>query len=362
MIDRRSRLLLPAVAGLAILFAAPTETAEGRIPIPFTAPVTTPIVIDTPGSYVLTRNLAPSGPGPVIRVLATGVTLDLNGHVISPSSSRGIELDMGAEATIRNGTIEGGTYAIFGNPTANATIEDVRISSPSGRGIYLMEPDLVVIRRVTIKDAGSIGIAVEGSPASGSRTEATIEDNLIRGAADGICVFAGGSVEISNNRIKDITAGTFAAGIIVEAVSAALISQNTVEQTTGVTGIHVATADGARLVDNLVSNTVGGVGIFVSSDSSLIAGNVVQSAGSEGMEITGDRNRVRDNVLSNNGVWGLILRASAGVNVMTGNTLYGNGGTIGTGTCYAGLWGTVDYCDEDGPSGDNIFEPDNYVQ
>ncbi|NIM63007.1 MAG: hypothetical protein GTO30_15605, partial [Acidobacteria bacterium] len=69
---------------LLMLVALPAMAQNGRIPIPFAAPVATPIVITAPGSYVVTRNLVPTGPGPIIIIALPAastvddVVIDLN--------------------------------------------------------------------------------------------------------------------------------------------------------------------------------------------------------------------------------------------------------------------------------------------
>ncbi len=350
MMDNRPRTWLPALAGLVLLCIPSAMAAEGRTPIPFAAPVATPIVIDTPGSYVLTRNLTATGAGPAIQITATGVTLDLNGKVITPDpASPGIEIGTGAEATVRNGAIDGGAVGITGDTGCDATIEDVRIRSTSGEGILMSEAEIVVIRRTIIDNAGSIAIALEGTPTY--TTQATIEDNLIRGSADGICVFIGGSVEISNNRLQGITSGGLSAGIIVESVGAALISHNTIEDTTNVNGIVLVNSDGATLLNNLVSDTVGGHGISFSSNDSFIVDNVVQNAGNAGLFISGDRNNVRGNTLSGNGSYGLHIGPTADFNVFTGNIGQGNSGDTSTCLMDANLCGPA--------GGTNIIPTDN---
>ena len=67
-----------------------------------------PIVIDEPGSYYLTENVSGLGDQYGIRINASNVTLDLNGHAVI-GSNEVLELDgikvFGSNVVIRNGTI-----------------------------------------------------------------------------------------------------------------------------------------------------------------------------------------------------------------------------------------------------------------
>ncbi|MGD8279046.1 MAG: right-handed parallel beta-helix repeat-containing protein [Gemmatimonadota bacterium] len=349
----RSSLLL-----VLLLLASPFAAAdEGRVPIPFAAPVATPIVIDSPGSYVLTRNLAATGSGPVIRIETTDVTLDLDGKVVTAfSTSRGIEVGPGGDAVIRNGSIRGGTDGVFGDEGSSVTIEDVHIAGGSGGGVVLFGTVVAVVRRAVIEDTGGVGIALEGSAGS---VYATLADNVIRNAHDGICAFDGGSVEISNNRLREIAAGAFAGAIVVDSIDAALITRNTIEDTTGVAGIRLINANGATLENNLVSGNPGGAGIELSSHDCLVSGNVVRAAGLAGFDVAGDRNRIRDNVTNLNGSFGLRLRAAAGSNVVTGNMARGNAAVPGD--CSAAGWTENEWCDDAGPATTNTVSGDNYM-
>ncbi|MCP4902256.1 MAG: hypothetical protein GY906_35265 [bacterium] len=77
-----------------------------------------PIVIDTPGSYVLTADLHVTAAGVNgIQIDVDNVTLDLGGHVVrgpgKASAGHGIYGNSRNNITIRNGTVTGFDYGIF---------------------------------------------------------------------------------------------------------------------------------------------------------------------------------------------------------------------------------------------------------
>ena len=90
-----SRWLIRSLAPLLVLVAIPAMATDGQTPIPFTSPIVTPITITTPGSYVVTQNLVPTGPGPIISIalpaasLVDDVQIDLNGMVLDNTLNPG---------------------------------------------------------------------------------------------------------------------------------------------------------------------------------------------------------------------------------------------------------------------------------
>jgi len=87
--------------------------ADGQIKIAQTSNTSFPIIIDQPGSYVLTSNLKVETSGTIaIKIDTDNVVLDLNGHTIqcTRSSGTGISVSGKYNISIKNGTISG-----FGN-------------------------------------------------------------------------------------------------------------------------------------------------------------------------------------------------------------------------------------------------------
>ncbi len=264
------------VAALAfVLSVSPLIAGEGRISIPFQAPVTFPISITAPGKYVLTRDLVGPGGVAVIEIDAPDVEIDLNGKVIS-NGFPGIRIELLAEAVIRNGAIESGGIGIHGVTGLNdVVIEDVHISDVSAQGILLNDPDTYVIRRCIIEDLGGLLLGQGAIDiANGANSQGTIESNVIRRTSQhAIVIDSGSGIVIRDNRIREI----LSLGILVvgEAVEGVLISENTL-QGCGVGGIFFF-ADGSKLINNLVVDSSGD-GIHIGGHDNLILDNVVRGS------------------------------------------------------------------------------------
>ena len=87
-----SRSTLVGVCALAV--GSLGVASDGKIPIPFTAPVVAPITISGSGSYVLTRDLPPvAGASTMIDVIVASpnatVTIDLGGFTVDGTGATG---------------------------------------------------------------------------------------------------------------------------------------------------------------------------------------------------------------------------------------------------------------------------------
>ncbi len=348
---------LPVIAVAVAAFPAIAD--EGRIPIPFQAPVTFPIVIATPGEYVLTRDLVPPGGTAAIEIASPKVEIDLNGKVIS-GGEPGIRIEWLAEAVIRNGSIEGGGIGIHGVTGINdVVIEDVHFSDMASQAILLNDPDAYVVRRCIIEDLNGLGVN-EGAIdiANGANSQGTVESNVLRRVSGhAIRIDSGSGIVIRDNRVKEVTM----VGISVdgEGTEGPLIAQNTVEGC-GSHGIYVR-ADGSELIDNLVVGS-GGFGMVMAGSDGLISGNVVRRSFSQGLLLSAQAtgNQIHGNVLNSNGTggegYGLFFDASSRDNAFGHNTASGNSG----GPCVSPVGNEL--CDDAGVPfnysfGDNLMPP-----
>jgi len=83
--------------------------ADGQIKIGQTVSTTFPVVINQPGSYVLTSNIVVSGSDVnAIEITTDNATLDLNGHaIVGPGSGlgKGIYANNKNNIAVMNGTV-----------------------------------------------------------------------------------------------------------------------------------------------------------------------------------------------------------------------------------------------------------------
>jgi hypothetical protein len=106
-------------------------------------------VINAPGSYYLTANVAVTKPNG-IKIAWSDVTLDLNGFLVfapSPGPTTGIDISGGfpSHATIKNGVVWGFSYGI-GNDgnTGGCRVHDVVVSACTFRPMIIVGPGAMI--------------------------------------------------------------------------------------------------------------------------------------------------------------------------------------------------------------------------
>jgi hypothetical protein len=163
--------LLTVVIMVVIPFS--TYAVDGQRKISQTPSTTFPIVINQPGSYVLTSNLAVTDPNQnAIEITVNDVTLDLNGHMIQGphtgapwgGSGNGIYALNKYNITIKNGRIWGfGGNGVMldhwgGDPSAEGAghyIEKIQASNNGDNGIDI---SVGVVNNCTFNNNGGYGI------------------------------------------------------------------------------------------------------------------------------------------------------------------------------------------------------------
>ena len=142
-----------------------------------------PLVIDVPGSYYLTEEVVAIEGHPAIRIVASNVTLDLNGFTVSGNQEvpdgEGIRIE-GAYVTVRNGTVRnadsdgincpnGGPITLIDvnavhNADAGASCAAMRVSTGVG-GLKVLIADVRAVGN------GGAGVVL-GSGSAASRSMA----------------------------------------------------------------------------------------------------------------------------------------------------------------------------------------------
>jgi parallel beta-helix repeat protein len=312
------------------------HAAEGRIAIPFTSPPTTPITIVSGGAYVLTRNLAATGSGPVINIAIpvgapTQLDLDLNGFLLDGATNPGspvisISVAAGAtlEARIHDGGIQGGSNAISlpvaGGAARKLVIERIRAANASAEAILMRDVQNLVVRDCVLIDG--IGVAISNVSAGGLSRQATIERNQIRNTRGGILIQNGATAAIVNNQLDSIAGGgAVVDAILLDGCRGSLVADNTIRDVNGAgaNGITLKISLGNRLSDNVIHKcTKHGISLDQNSNDNLIRNNLVSQAGTNGIVVSGTANQIEGNILNHNGC-GLFFTNGSFGNVYSGN-------------------------------------------
>ena len=158
------------LVALAIPFSA--QAGDGQIKIGQTSSTTFPVILDKPGSYVLTSNLEVTTSGAAgVLILVNDVTLDLNGFAIigdkgGGTESRGIDARGRRNITIKNGTVrnflsDGVAVHELGaapeNQDQNSIIEKLKVSDNGFAGIVA---SYALVRDCVAADNSWTGIVV----------------------------------------------------------------------------------------------------------------------------------------------------------------------------------------------------------
>jgi hypothetical protein len=150
-----------------VAIPALAHAVDGQIKIAQTPSTTFPIVIDQPGSYVLTGNITVSTPGVHgIEITADNVTLDLNGHaLVGPGKltggvEGGIYIWHMKNIAVKNGTVSNfGGYGIFLSGQ-NHQVKDIRAYGNGQHGIFA---EYCIITNCTADSNGNAGISANYS-------------------------------------------------------------------------------------------------------------------------------------------------------------------------------------------------------
>ena len=244
-----------------------------------------PFFIVVPGSYYLTANLATSGTNAGIDILASNVTLDLNGFTLSTSapvvSPHGVRIQGVSNVTVRNGSVAGFPIGVIADFTSrNVRFENLQVSGASAGGL-LNTANPAAIDGCLVNTSGT-GVQVFQNA---TVTNCTAADNLGDGFKLGT-----GSV-LSNCVARGNTVGIRADPSVT---------------------VHHCSVSG---------NTAHGILV---ADSSFIHDNDVTSNGVSGITVAGSGSRIEGNNLASNGSFGLNLGGTN--NIAMRNSAHGNAG------------------------------------
>jgi hypothetical protein len=219
----KDQVLCYALLGLTVGVAASGRAETTQC----TAVSAVPAIIDTPGVYCLTADLEFAPPlGAAIRIEASDVLLDLNGHTLSgPGASGtqayGILADERANVRVRNGVVRGFNSGIFltGSPSyltyLGYVVEDIRAEHNTEVGIDVEGRASVVRHNLVLATGGTdvaqaFGIAVCGGGVRVVDNDVTTVSKQKGGLSYGIffCTATVESIAL-NNRITRADRGIY---------------------------------------------------------------------------------------------------------------------------------------------------------
>ena len=339
-----------SIVVLAVVVTTPVVSyaAEGKIMIGQTPSTTFPIVIDTPGSYVLTSNLQVSSSNTdCIQITGDNVTLDLNGFALvgpgTGTGGRGIYVNSADNVSISNGTVRNfrnnGIY--IPQTSHNGQLKDIRAYDNVSHGISIAYSTIV---NCTAETNGMDGIYAWYCTVKDCASNDNDDDGIYayRSKVSDCKCYANGNRGIYS-QYSTITNCTidYSAQQGIEARYSTLInctvtnnSSHGIEAThssitnctaydNGYHGIVTTNATVTNCIAN--SNTSG-----FYTDSSIIKNCTANNNGYHGVHVI-NGNLVEGNALHNNGVeistgHGIFFEGI--INAAIKNTAYGNSGGL----------------------------------
>jgi nitrous oxidase accessory protein NosD len=150
------------------------------------------MVIDTPGNYVLIRDLFAGSSQTALTIKANNVTVDLNGYEIGGSgtiSGTGILIDGATGVKIRNGYVRDLGFGVTVMNSNSVTVEGLHISGrglpvsapPPEVGIMVVNSKSVTIKHNNIYGVG-LGVFVRGPGSLGNH----VYENTITASTNGL--------------------------------------------------------------------------------------------------------------------------------------------------------------------------------
>lgn len=297
---------------------------------------TTMFIISQPGSYYLTSDIITTGNKIGIRILASDVTVDLNGMSVrrgagatggSAIRDDGNTEDAEQTITVRNGTISGfataGNYGIYsgGNTTVAArdlsllnctfgvTVENgpVHASGVTATGISTTAGAGI---------SGSTGTIINTSSVTSYGTGYDVSEGLI---TDSIATQCGIGARLTRARVENFNASTtFSGAVGIEASAYSTITNSLfTTMTTGIKALSIGV-----VIDNCTFSS-GEMGVQLWSNDAIVRNNVFKSittSGSNGICIKAEAGATRNVIENNQGSsfnYGISITAA-------GNTVVGN--------------------------------------
>jgi hypothetical protein len=376
------------LAGALITHAGPLDPPAGPVAPtyktlsevePRTPISSLPYTITQPGSYYLTRNLTGVAGNNGISILASNVTIDLNGFTLDGNGNTGfraISCSFRSNVTIRNGTIANwNREGIDGYQSHQARVEDVTVDN-SNNGFGIIVSYTSVVTRCQVRSSAAGIIVGDGSTVANCTAESNqrgfeigagssvSECAAVSNTGNGFDIGAGvtardctarGNVAngfqtgASNTLVNCTSNGNAGKGFQMDGAGQLLDSTSSGNTGAGVDitvpgggnpvvarvdgcsinfngghGLSQAGGGGSTFSNNTIARN-SGAGIAVLDGNLIINNRIVDNgapANAAGVQVNGSQNTIQGNNILNNGVmYSFAVGTSA--NLFFGNTCRG---------------------------------------
>jgi parallel beta-helix repeat protein len=275
-IDSKAKIVL---WGLLCMVAIPISAYGAGGQIKITQPSSFPIVIDQPGSYILTANITVAAiDSNAIEIEADNISLDLNGHFLrgpgkqSGSSGSGIYASYRNSISIKNGTIRdfGGSGIVLAG--TNHQLENIRVYN---NGDYGISTGFSTITNCVASYNATRGIYASNSTITGCATDSNESHGIsaISSTVTNCTSSYNGShgIYASNSTVVNCTSfGNKDRGMYATRSTIVNCTANDNDSH----GIYIST--GCRIEGNNVRNN-GGYGLYLSSSQNYAIKNTASA-------------------------------------------------------------------------------------
>ena len=251
MFSRRSTTPLMTTAVVAALAVLAVRPAAGAT----TQPISSCGQVVTTNA-VVTQDLDCAGSGIVVG--ASGITIDLKGHVVKGNKTwHGIDNVAGYdEVTVKNGVVRNFDYGVYVTNADDFTLSNMVSSGNKGTGVYIADGTSPSIVSTTAVGNGGSGIIVNNSDSASVKSSSAAGNN-----GEGIWL------EGASSSVKSSTAvGNTKNGIILKGDSAKVATATA--RGNGLIGVYVV-GDGASITSTTATGN-GDIGVQVSGDAPLV--------------------------------------------------------------------------------------------
>jgi len=279
-------------------------------------PIVDCVTINSPGSYVLGKNLSIAGEN-CININSNNVTLDCQGFNI-------------------DGDDTGFRYGIDVVGVSNVTVHDCRITD-FGSGLRFSSTHNSSISNITVTSNPTAGIELSGSD-DNTITNVT----AIANGQNGVYLTSGSD----RNNLTDITSSGGVSGIFLISSSFNIVKNSTVDGVYGLQivgandnnftnivastatsyGVYLWSGAARNIFSNITANSNGQRGFSIDGNSNKIINSTINFQGGTndvGIYLIRDSNTVENNIINSN-YRGIYLASGADLNIILNNTFESN--------------------------------------